>query len=156
VVDVLPAGKTWEETPAGTTFKTLSRTVTETDLVNFVTLCGFVEPLFLDAHHALDGGYRRRLVPGSMTMCLAEGLVMQTGVISGTGLALMHVDFDAKSPVYVGDTISVLVEVTEARASKRPGRGIVTSRNVVTNQDGQTVMTYTPIRMIRGRDFKPA
>lgn len=156
MVDTLPIGKTWEETPAGTTFRTLSRTVTETDLVNFVSLCGYVEPLFLDARHARDGGYTKRLVPGTMTECLAEGLVMQTGVISGTGLALMHLDFDAKAPVYVGDTLSVLVTVDESRASSRPGRGVVSSTNIVTNQDDDVVMTYRAIRMIRGSDFQSA
>lgn len=150
---VLPVGKTWEETPAGTRFRTLSRTITEADLVAFVTLNTFVEPLFFDAHHAAEGGYTKRLVPGSLTYCFAEGLVMQTGAISGTGLALMHVDFDATAPVYVGDTITVDVEITESRASSRPGRGIVSSRNVITNQDGVVVMTYNPVRMIRGKDF---
>ena len=29
-------------------FKTNKRTITETDLVNFMTLCGFFEPLFMD------------------------------------------------------------------------------------------------------------
>lgn len=153
MIDALPAGKVWEDTPAGTSFRTLGRTVTETDLVNFVSICGYVEPLFLDARHALEGGYANRLVPGSMTLCLAEGLVMQTGIISGTGLALVHVDFDAKVPVYVGDTITVQVEVTESRASSRAGRGLVTSYNEVRNQDGRIVLTYRPIRMIRGRDF---
>jgi acyl dehydratase len=156
MTQTLPTGKTWEETPMGTTFHTLARTITEVDLVNFVSSCGFVEPLFLDAEHAAEGGYERRLVPGTLTMCYAEGLVMQTGVISGTGLALLHIDFDAKKPVYVGDTITVSVEVTESRASKDPGRGIVTTRNTVTNQSGEIVLQYTPIRMIRGRDFIPA
>ncbi len=152
-VPFLAHGLTWEETPAGYAFRTAARTVTETDLMGFVALCGFTEPLFLDARNAAEGGYTGRLVPGSLTFCLAEGLVMQTNAIHGTGMAFMHMELDVKKPVYVGDTIEVVVEITESRASSRAGTGIVTARNTVFNQKGDAVMEYTPVRMIRGRDF---
>jgi acyl dehydratase len=150
---LLGHGMTWEETPAGTTFRTSRRTVTEADLMSFIGLCGFTEPLFTDASHAAEGNYTGRLVPGSLTFCLAEGLVMQTNVLHGTGLAFMHTDLDVKRPVYVGDTIEVLVEVTESRASSRAGRGVVTTTNTVFNQRGDEVLVYDPVRLIRGRDF---
>jgi len=66
----------------------------------------------------------------------------------------MHSEVDWLAPVYVGDTISVIVEVTESRPSKSGGRGVVTTRNTVVNQRDETVVTYTPVRMIRGRDFE--
>ena len=78
---------------------------------------------------------------------------MQTNAIHGTGMAFMHMELDVKKPVYVGDTIEVVVEITESRASSRKGTGIVTALNTVFNQHGDVVLTYTPIRMIRGRDF---
>ena len=56
----------------------------------------------------------------------------------------MHSDLDITAPVYVGDTISVVVEVTEARPSKSGGRGVVTTRNIVVNQRDETVLTYQP------------
>jgi acyl dehydratase len=151
-VPLLATGLYWEDTPAGYSFRTSARTITETDVINFVSVCGFTEPLFLDARHAAQGGYTGRLVPGSLTMCLAEGLVMQTNAIHGTGLAFMHMELDIKKPVYVGDTIEVVVEITESRASSRKGTGIVTARNTVFNQRAEPVMVYTPVRMIRGRD----
>jgi acyl dehydratase len=66
--DATPAirGKTWEEMTVGSTFRTATRTVTESDLTTFVNLCGFNEPLFYDARHAAEGGYRGRLVPGAL------------------------------------------------------------------------------------------
>src|SRR5207247_3217686 len=107
-------GKTWEEMEVGGMFRTASRTITETDLVNFVTLAGFNEPLFWDAAHAAEGGYTGRLVPGALTYALAEGLVIQSHVLHGTGLAFMHMELDVRAPVFVGDTITVVVETTEA------------------------------------------
>src|SRR2546426_1090767 len=86
----------------GSTFRTGARTVTETDLVNFLTLFGFNEPLFWDARHGAEAGYTGRLVPGALTYCLAEGLVIQTGCLHDTGLAFLHMDLDVRRPVFVG------------------------------------------------------
>jgi acyl dehydratase len=148
-VDELIHGRTWEEMPVGFTFKTSARTITETDLVNFVGMTGLTEPLFYDERFATDHGYKGRLVPGMQTFCYAEGLVIQTGSIHGTGLAHMHCELDIKAPVYVGDTISVVVEVVEQRPTSK-GRGVVTTRNSVLNQRGEVVMVYTPVRLTKG------
>lgn len=152
----LGSGLTWEEVNRGHAFRTAARTVTEADLVNFISFMGFNEALFYDARHATEAGYPGRLVPGALTYCIAEGLVLQTNVLNGTGVAFMHMDLDVKRPVFVGDTLFVVVTTTESRASSRPGCGIVTSENRVFNQDGQEVLVYRPVRLIRGRDFETA
>ncbi|WP_328437020.1 MaoC family dehydratase N-terminal domain-containing protein [Streptomyces sp. NBC_00444] len=151
---LLVRGLTYEEMPVGQIFRTARRTITETDLVNFVTWGGFTEPLFWDASHAADGGYTGRLVPGGLTYCLAEGLVLQTNVLHGTGLAFLHMELSVKGPVYVGDTLYAVVETTDSRPSSKPGRGVVTSRISVRNQRDEEVLVYTPVRLIRGRDYE--
>ncbi len=152
-VPLMGQGLTWESMTAGSAFRTAARTVTESDLMSFVHVAGFTEPLFYDASHAADGGYTGRLVPGALVYVLAEGLILQTNVIHGTGLAFMHMEFSVKSPTYVGDTLHVVVTTLESRASSRPGRGVVTSRCAVINQHGTEVAVFTPVRLIRGRDF---
>lgn len=148
----LVRGRCWQDTPVGWAFRTASRTVTETDLVNFVTLGGFSEPLFWDARHSAASGYQGRVVPGALTYTLAEGLVMQSTVLHGTGLAFLGMELEIRGPVFVGDTIDVTVEVTESRpTSKGDERGIVTTRNTVRNQRGEDVLVYTPVRLVRGR-----
>jgi len=147
-------GLTYEEMAVGSRFKTGARTITEADLIAFVTLCGFNEPLFWDARHAASAGYAGRLVPGALTYAIAEGLTIQTHVLHGTGLAFMHMELDVRRPVVVGDTIEVVVEVTESRPSSKPGRGVVAARNTVFNQRGEDVLVYTPVRLIRGRDYQ--
>ena len=101
-------GQTFEEMVVGSRFRTASRTITETDLVTFVTLTGMNEPLFLDEAGSLDAGYAGRLVPGALVFSYAEGLVMQTGVIHGTGMAFLRADVSVQAPVFVGDTITVV------------------------------------------------
>lgn len=152
-VPLLGQGLTWEDMTAGSSFRTASRTITESDLMSFVHLAGFNEPLFYDASHAAGGGYTGRLVPGALVYVLAEGLILQTNVLHGTGLAFMHMEFSVKAPTYVGDTLRVVVTTTESRASSRPGRGVVTSRCTVLNQHRTEVAVFTPVRLIRGRDF---
>ena len=155
-VPLMGQGLTWESMTAGSAFQTAARTITESDLMSFVHVAGFTEPLFYDASHAADGGYTGRLVPGALVYVLAEGLILQTNVIHGTGLAFMHMEFSVKSPTYVGDTLHVVVTTLESRASSRPGRGVVTSRCAVINQHGTEVAVFTPVRLIRGRDFAQA
>jgi len=149
----LVQGLTYEDMPLGLVFRTARRTVTETDLVNFITWGGFTEPLFWDASHAAEGGYTGRLVPGGLTYCLAEGLVLQTNVLHGTGLAFLHMELTVHGPVYVGDTVHAVVETTDCRPSSKPGRGVVTSRITVRNQRDEDVLVYNPVRLIRGKDY---
>ena len=152
--DVAPLvrGRTWEEMTPGFRFRTAGRTITEADLVGFVSLVGVNEPLFTDARFGADHGYAGRLVPGMMTFSYSEGLVIQTGCIHGTGLAFMHAELDVKQPVFVGDTIAVVVEVTEQRAASKGNRGVITTRNTVINQHGDVVMVYSPLRLTKGRE----
>ena len=153
-VDPLVRGRTWEEMTPGSAFRTARRTVTEADLVQFVTWAGFNEPLFYDAAHAAGGGYTGRLIPGAMIYCIAEGLILQTNVLNGTGLAFMHMELTVKRPVYVGDTLLAVVRTTESRPSSKPGRGVVTAHVSVRNQDDDEVLTFTPVRLIRGADYQ--
>lgn len=148
----LAKGLTWEEQPVGFRFRTFARTITETDLVNYIALSGYCGPLFYDARTAEAAGYSGRVVPGILTLALADGLVVQTNVMTGTGMGFLGMQFDVRRPCYVGDTIEVVVEVTESRATSKPGRGLVKTRNSVLNQHGDVVLEYHPVRLQRGKD----
>jgi acyl dehydratase len=143
-------GLTFERHQIGQTFKTLGRTVSETDIVNFVNLAGFTEPLFMDMEYvARESVFKGRVAPGALTFALSEGLVMQTGLIHGTGMAYLGGEIRIVAPVVAGDTLTVNVEVTDKRETQKPDRGIVTYRHVVTNQRGETVLEADIKRMIR-------
>jgi acyl dehydratase len=151
---LLGRGLTWQELPVGTTFTTSTRTVTETDLITFITWAGIVNPLFTDARFSTEvEGYRGRLVPGMITYCFSEGLIAQTGVMRGTGIAMLGAShLKHVAPVFVGDTVHAVVEVVESRASRKTGRGVVSSDIKVVNQDGVDVLLYNAVRLIRGLD----
>lgn len=142
-------GLNFAEQPPGSRWRTQRRTITEFDLMSFVTTCGFNEELFLDHAAAAELGFKGRVIPGTLTLAIAEGLVISSGALSGTGMAFLGGEIQVKAPVFVGDTLEVWVEVTAAKMTSRGDRGVVTTRNEVRNQDAELVMVFTPSRMIR-------
>jgi acyl dehydratase len=147
---MLGEGLNFEAHAVGAMYRTLARTVSETDIVNFVNLCGFTEPLFMDMEYvARESLFKRRAAPGALTFALSEGLIMQTGLIHGTGMAWLGGELRIVAPVLEGDTIRVEVEVVDKRETKKPDRGIVTYRHRVLNQRDELVMEAKVQRMIR-------
>jgi acyl dehydratase len=143
-------GLTYEEHTVGAVYRTLGRTVSEADICAFVNLCGFNEPLFMDMEYvAKESVFKRRAAPGAMTFSLSEGLIMQTGLIHGTGMSYLGGEIRIVSPVLEGDTLHVSVTINDKRETKKPDRGIVTYRHEVTNQRGEVVLEATVKRMIK-------
>ena len=81
---------------------------------------------------------------------------MESDYSSVVGLAFLGLDMKVERPTMSGDTIHVECEVLVSRAASKPGRGVVTTRNVVMNQHGEVVMVYTPTRLVKGRDYVAA
>ena len=143
-------GLTFEEHAIGARHETLARTLSETDIVNFVNLCGFTEPLFMDMEYVKkESVFGRRAAPGALTFALAEGLIMQTGLIHGTGMAYLGGEIRVLAPVLEGDTIRVEIEVVDKRETKKPDRGIVTYQHRILNQKDELVLEARIQRMIR-------
>ncbi|AOB25304.1 MULTISPECIES: MaoC family dehydratase [Bordetella] len=143
-------GLHFDEFPLGRQFRTVGRTVTEADLVNFVNATGFTEVLFTDTEFVqAQSDMRGRVVPGALVFSMVEGLLMQA-CMQHTGFAFLEMELKVEGPTYVGDTLHVRCEVIEARPSKsRADRGLVRTRNFVVNQRGEVVMVYTPMRFVR-------
>ena len=151
-METVGLGMHFEDLPLGRQFKTIGRTVTETDIVNFVNCTGMVEVLFTNVHFLqTESDIKGRLAPGALVYSFAEGLLVQA-TMQHTGYAFLNMQLDIKGPVFAGDTIHVECEVIEARLSgSKPGRGLVRTRNKVTKQDGKVALIYTPLRMIKCR-----
>jgi acyl dehydratase len=147
-IKTLGAGFTWQELAVGQKFKTFRRTITETDIVNFITVTGMLEAIFVDTTFA-KGAMQGRPAPGALTYTLIEGMVLQ-GMAQNTGLALLEVHKKILQPVSAGDTVWAVIEVTGIRPTSKNNRAIVTSKIDVKNQHGIDVMTYTAVRMMAG------
>ena len=115
-MELLGHGFYYQDWDVGYTFQTLTRSVTETDIANFVGVSGMTEELFtsyeyLEKHTDFDG----RLVPGALVFAIAEGLVIPA-TISRTGIAFLGCEMNIHGPTFVGDTLHVEGEVTGVAA----------------------------------------
>jgi len=148
----LGLGFTWEQLSAGQRFRTLNRTVTETDLVLFTGVTGMLEIIFTDRTFGAEkgGAIEGQFIPAALTYSLIEGLLCQS-MIQGTGLAMLELKKQVLAPVRVGDTIHGEIEVMSVRPTSKGNRGIVVSRIDVKNQKGEVVITYEATRMLAGR-----
>ena len=147
------AGLYFEEFSEGQVFEhALSRTVTEMDNVLFTTLTMNPQPLHLDAEFAARSEFGRPLVNSLFTLGLVVGLAVPELTLGTTvaNLGFARVDFPA--PVFTGDTIHVITEVTEARRSRsRPDAGIVTFTHHGLNQRGELVCRAVRAALMRCR-----
>lgn len=137
-----------DQLPVGFRFRTMGRTITETDLVTFVNLIWFTEEVFVNAHDTQGRALSGRVVPGALLYTFAEGLL--TPSMQFTGLAFLKTEIDVRHPTVVGDTIHVRCEVIENRRASSGNRGLVRTRNEVINQRGEVVLVYTPLRLVKG------
>jgi acyl dehydratase len=147
------SGWYFDDFEVGQMHATMGRTVTEADLVNFVTFAGIFEEIFINAEFAKENTiFKGRVVPGLLILVVAEGLYVQTGH-THQGRAYLGLDeLRISAPVLCGDTIHAEVSVESARLSSgRPGHGILTMRHTVLNQHGVEVMSYKTTRMLACR-----
>ena len=151
-METIGLGMHFEDLPLGRKFKTIGRTVTEVDIVNYVNCTGLTEVMFTDAEYRRkDSVIKERFAPAMLAYGLCEGLLVQA-TMQHTALAFLNMELSVHAPIFAGDTIHVEVEVIEARVSRtRPDRGLVRTRNEVLKQDGTKVLTYTPLRMVKCR-----
>jgi len=151
-LETVGLGFYFEDLPVGRTFRTVGRTITEPDIVNYVNCTGLTEVLFTNLEFlASESEIKGRVAPAMLAYAFAEGLLAQS-TMQHTALALLHLEFNIHGPVFAGETIHVAVEVIEARLSRsRAGRGLVRTRNEVIKSGGIKVITYTPLRMVKTR-----
>jgi acyl dehydratase len=143
----------FDDFEVGQVHTTMGRTVTEADVVNFVTFGGIFEEIFINAEYAQSNSlFKGRVAPFLLTLVFAEGLYVQSGHTHKGRAFLGLEDLRMTAPVFCGDTIHVEVSVESARTSNgRPGNGILTMAHKVVNQNDVQVMSYRTTRMLACR-----
>jgi len=127
----------------GDVYTTASITVTETHLVNWAGLTMDFYPLHMDKEYAAKTEFGERLAHGPLIFGLAVGLVSMAGFGGDAAIAWLGVDnMKMLAPVKIGDTVRVIVEVTEKQKTSKPGKGIQTWRYTVKNQRDEVVMIF--------------
>lgn len=147
-----PARCYFEDMTVGRQWVTQRRTITEADVVSFAGLSGDFNPLHVDETFAASGPFGRRVVHGLLVLSVATGLRQQSGVFYGVVRAFAEMrNWAFKKPVFIGDTITAVTTVVNARATSKPGQGIVEQRVDVVNQDGEIVQSGIFVTLIAAR-----
>lgn len=123
----------FEELTVGQT-DTLTRTLTEADLLLFAKVSGDTNPVHLDKEFAATTQFKGRIAHGMWTSSLISCALATR--LPGPGGIYLSQEVKFMRPVKVGDTVTVQLEVLEM--NERRKRATVAT-NVV-NQDGKTVV----------------
>ncbi|MFC1925484.1 MaoC family dehydratase [Chloroflexota bacterium] len=135
-------GKFFDELEVGDQFTSHRRTLTETDVVNFICITGLTNPLFTDEEFAREKGFGTLVVPGPLCLSIALGLTDE--LVYGTITAVLAIDnVRFIAPVKPGDTIWVKTRIINKRESKsRPDRGPISLRHEISNQKSEQVCSF--------------
>jgi acyl dehydratase len=118
----------------------LTRTITESDNVNFSTSTLNPAPLHIDADYAATTEFGRPLVNSLLTLGIVVGISVHE-LTHGTTIANLGFDeIRFPAPLFHGDTIHVESEITACRESaSKHDRGIVTIDHRGFNQHDRLV-----------------
>ena len=131
-------GLYFEDFTVGQTLDTQKRTITEEDILAFARLTGDDNRIHTDPEFSKTTPFGRQIAHGLLGLSIASGLAWQTGILDGTVLAFREVkEWKFVKPVFIGDSIYVEMEVTEAKALPRIGGGAVTISLEVKNQSDE-------------------
>jgi acyl dehydratase len=121
--------------PSIGTEASLSRTITEDDILLFAVVSGDKNPLHLDAEYAERSLFGKRIAHGFLIGSLISAVLGND--LPGPGSIYLGQTLRFLAPIHIGDTVTVIVKVVALREDKR----IVTLHTNCTNQHGTLVLS---------------
>lgn len=120
-------------------FAEVSKTITDYDVKMFSEISTDRNPVHLDEEYAQKTVFKKRIAHG----VLVSGLISAAlaGQLPGPGCVYLGQELKFNAPVYLDDTITARVEITELRDDKN----IVKLSTVCINQSGIEVITGNAI-----------
>jgi acyl dehydratase len=148
-----------EDFAVGQTFDTRPVSLGESQVIDFA-LAYDPQPMHTDLAAAARGPFGGLIASGFHTLMLSFRTFIDLGLLVKSNIVGVGVDeVRWPAPVRPGDTLKTRVEVLDVRPSRsKPDRGAVQLGFTVTNQHGETVMTYkaTPLLRVRPAEAERA
>ncbi|WP_373224918.1 MaoC family dehydratase [Enterobacter cloacae complex sp. ESBL7] len=117
------------------------KTITETDVINFASASGDMNPVHIDKLAGKASIFGDRVAHGLLVSGLIS-TVLGTR-LPGNGTIYLGQEMKFTRPTYIGDTITATVEVENIDHEKKRIR----LKTTCTNQDGVVVITGTATAM---------
>ncbi len=147
----------YEDFETGERFISGGMTMTEAGIVEFARQWD-PQPFHVDAEFAKKWQYGGLIASGLHTMCVALKLWLELGVLRSCSLGSPGLgETQFPRPVRPGDTLRVVTDIVELRASaSKPDRGICRLRQVTINQRGEPVMEQETTVFLKRRPVAAA
>ncbi len=94
----------------------LSKTVSATDVEAFAAVSGDSNPVHLDDEYAKRTRFGKRIAHGMLVSGVISAVIGMR--LPGPGTIYLHQEMDFRRPVYIGDTVTAVIEVLQIRADK--------------------------------------
>ncbi|NQT72700.1 MAG: MaoC family dehydratase [Chloroflexi bacterium] len=112
----------------------LIKTISENDLQQFAQITGDNNPVHLDETYAQKTRFGKRIAHGMLGASLISAVIGTQ--LPGEGTIYLSQSLQFKAPMYIGDTITAQVTITNIREDKP----LITLETVCTNQHGTAVI----------------
>ncbi len=115
----------------------MTRTITEDDITIFGVLSGDRNPAHFDQEYAESSMFKKRIAHGMISGALISAVLGME--LPGPGTIFISQTIRFRRPVFIGDTLTVTVTVTEKNDEKKR----LTFDCTVANQDGEATTVGT-------------
>ena len=112
----------------------IQKTMTEADVILFAGVSTDQNPAHINDEYAKDTMFKKRIVHGAMTSSLVSAVLGMK--LPGAGTIYMSQTSKFMAPVFIGDTITAIVEAKELNKEKNR----IVFRTYCQNQEGKIVM----------------
>lgn len=117
-----------------------SKQITEQDVILFARVSGDDNPVHLDEEYAKGTMFKQRIAHGFLVGSLISAAIAKN--LPGNGTIYLGQNLKFTAPVYLNDTVTAYLEVTEF-----PKGSQVVLSTVCKNQEGKTVIEGTALVM---------
>lgn len=133
-------GYYWEEFELGDRFETETVKITPQRVAQFAEVSGDDNPLHLRPDTARKSIYEKTIAHGMLIVSLFTGMNRKRGILKGTSLGVIHMEWDFRRPVYVGDRIFFRMVIADKRATSKRDRGLLKREVHVLREEDPSVM----------------
>jgi len=120
----------------------VTKTITESDILTFGDLTGDHNPLHFDQEHARRTRFGQPISHGMLTGSLFSPIIAHQ--LPGEGAIYLSQSLKFLAPVFAGDTITAELTVTRVREDRQ----IITLEGIVRNQRGEVVITGESVVLV--------
>ncbi len=126
---------------------TKGRTITETDIVIHAGQSGDFFPHHMDEEWCKTQPFKQRIAHGTLIFTVAIGLTAD--FVNEVSMTYGYERLRFTKPVFINDTIRVVITIKDKKDHKKPAYGLVTELVECFNQHNELVMICEHILMVQ-------